>query len=159
MRAGFSRRLDGTDAPKDFQQTLVRSFDSEGKLAALVIPVAQHEPYHGAPLHVHHDVDEWIFILGGQFVAEVGGKRMRLKTGDSLLMPMKIPHRWSIAEIPISGAIHLYTPAGRMDIAFDDPPRKSATPPTPEQIRADFESCNMTLLGVPLTKKEITQTI
>jgi hypothetical protein len=40
-----------------------------------------------------------------------------------------------------------------------DPSTKSDAPSSPEQIKADFESCNMTLLGVPLTKEEITQTI
>ena len=29
--------------------------------------------------------------MTGEFVAEVGGERMRLKPGDSLLMPMKSP--------------------------------------------------------------------
>lgn len=91
VRAGLSRFIDGTEAPKKGQQTLVRSFDSEGRLAALVVPPAPGESFRGAPLHVHHDVDEWLYILAGEFVAEVGGKRMRLKTGDSLLMPMKIP--------------------------------------------------------------------
>jgi len=38
--------------------------------------------------------------------------RMRLKSGDSLLMPMKVPHRWSVAQDSRCGAIHLYTPAG-----------------------------------------------
>jgi quercetin dioxygenase-like cupin family protein len=47
----------------------------------------------------------------GEFVAEVGGERMRLKPGDSLLMPMKVPHRWSVAQDSHCGGIHLYTPA------------------------------------------------
>jgi hypothetical protein len=47
----------------------------------------------------------------GEFVAEVGGKRMRLKPCDSSLMPMKVPHRWSVAQEQRCGAIHLYSPA------------------------------------------------
>src|SRR5581483_11988547 len=53
--------------------------------------------------------------MTGEFVAEVDGERMRLKPGDSLLMPMKVPHRWSVAQGPHCGAIHLYTPAGLME--------------------------------------------
>jgi mannose-6-phosphate isomerase-like protein (cupin superfamily) len=148
VRAGVSRRADGTEAVKAGQQTMVRSFDSEGRLAALVVPPGPTEgKFTGAPLHVHHDVDEWLYILAGEFVAEVGGKRIRLKTGDSLLMPMKIPHRWSVAGSPVSGAIHLYTPAGRMDLAFDE----GAGP-------FRFEDYGMTRLGEPLTKEEITET-
>jgi mannose-6-phosphate isomerase-like protein (cupin superfamily) len=162
VRAGRSRRPDGTDAPDGPQQTVVRSIDSEGKLAAFVIPVSPHDPprrpFSGAPLHLHHEQDEWLYILGGEFVAEVGGKRMRLKPGDSLLMPMRIPHRWSNAGTPTSGAIHLYTPAGSMDLSWDPSPNDDR-PETAEQRRAEFETYGMTLLGEPLTKQEILATV
>jgi quercetin dioxygenase-like cupin family protein len=156
VRAGFTRKPDGMQEGTTSQQTVVRSFDSEGRLAAFVVPVGQHTTYRGAPLHLHHEQDEWIHILAGEFVAEVGGRRMRLKPGDSLLMPMRIPHRWSIAEQPHCGAVHLYTPAGLMDISWDPHPGDGA-PETPEQRKAEFERYGMTLLGVPLTKDEIDQ--
>ena len=157
VRAGFTRRKDGTQETTTSQQTVVRSFDSEGRLAAFVVPVGEHEPYIGAPLHLHHEQDEWLHILAGEFVAEVGGKRMRLKTGDSLLMPMKIPHRSSHTSLTHSGAIHLYTPAGLMDVWWDPSPTDDA-PRTLEQRKAEFEKYGTTLLGVPLTKDEIDQT-
>ncbi len=161
VRAGLSRRPDGSDVPDGPQQTVVRSFDSEGRLAVFVIPVSPldppRRPYVGAPLHVHHEQDEWLYILGGEFVAEVGGKRFRLKPGDSLLMPMKIPHRWSNAGTPTSGAIHLYTPAGTMDLSWDPSPQDDA-PQTLQQRKADFERYGMSLLGDPLTKEEILAT-
>ncbi len=159
VRAGLSRRIDGTDAPKPVQQTMVRSFDSEGRMAALVLPPSPTESWRGAPLHVHHDVDEWLYVLAGEYVAEVGGKRMRLKTGDSLLMPREIPHRWSRAGVPGSGIIHIYTPAGRMDINFDGVAPPPGTKRTPEDIKSSFDDFNMTYLGDPLTKDEITQTL
>ena len=95
--------------------------------------------------------------FGGEFVAEVGGKRMRLKSGDSLLMPMKIPHRWSMAHLPLCGATHLYTPAGLMDVSWDPRPNDKAAS-TPEEFKANFEKYGMTLLGEPLTKEEIMET-
>jgi hypothetical protein len=55
VRAGLSRLPDGTEAPAASQQTVVRSIDSEGRLAALVVPVGQHPPYVGAPLRLHHE--------------------------------------------------------------------------------------------------------
>jgi mannose-6-phosphate isomerase-like protein (cupin superfamily) len=112
----------------------------------------------GVPLHVHHEQDQWLHILAGEFVAEVGGKGFRLKPGDSLLMPMKVPHRWSIAGQPHCGAIHLYTPAGLMDISWDPSP-STEVPQTPQQNKAEFEKYGMTLLGVPLTREEIDLTI
>ena len=157
VRAGFTRRPDGTEEATTAQQTVVRSPDSEGRLSAFVVPVGEHQPYGGAPLHLHHEQDEWLHILAGEFVAEVGGKRMRLKAGDSLLMPMRIPHRWSHASESHSGAVHLYTPAGLMDIWWDAKPT-NVTAETIEQRKAEFEKYGRTLLGVPLSKEEIDQT-
>jgi len=98
VRSGFTRKPNGADvrAPSPsgmFDTEVVRSSDSEGRLAIFVFPPGDHHPYRGAPLHVHHEQDEWIYVMTGEFVAEVGGERMRLKPGDSLLMPMKVPHR------------------------------------------------------------------
>lgn len=158
LRSGLTRLADGTNAPPTFpQETVVRSFDCEGRLAVFIVPVGNHATFRGAPLHLHHEQDEWIHILAGESVAEVGGKRMRLKPGDSLLMPMKIPHRWSTARLPLCGAMHLYTPAGLMDVSWDPRPNDKA-PSTPEQFKANFEKYGMTLLGEPLTKEEILET-
>jgi mannose-6-phosphate isomerase-like protein (cupin superfamily) len=157
--AGSTRQPDGTTAASTSQQqTVVRSFDSEGRLAAFVVPVGEHTPYRGAPLHLHHEQDEWVHILAGEFVAEVGGKRMRLKPGDSLLMPMKIPHRWSIAGQSHGGAIHLYVPAGLMDASWDSH-ADAETPQSPDQRKAWFEKYGMSLLGGSLTKEEIDSTV
>jgi mannose-6-phosphate isomerase-like protein (cupin superfamily) len=157
VRAGMTRLPDATEQATTSQQTVVRSFDSEGRLAAFVVPVGDHDPYGGAPRHVHHQQDEWLYIISGEFVAEVDGKRMRLKAGDSLLMPMKIPHRWSHGGQSHGGAIHLYTPAGSMDVWWDSKPDHNA-PQTLEQRKAEFEKHGTTLLGDPLIKEEIDST-
>ncbi len=162
VRCGFTRSSDGTDerAPSPsgmFDTEVVRSSDSEGRLAIFVFPAGDHHPYRGAPLHVHHEQDEWIYILAGEFVAEVGGKRMRLKPGDSLLMPMKLPHRWSVAQEQHCGAIHLYSPAGLMEMDWS-PVAQNTDPKNQEARKAEFERHGLTLLGGPLSKEEIDGT-
>jgi len=163
VRCGFTRKSDGTDerAPSPsgmFDTEVVRSSDSDGRLATYVFPIGEHHPYTGAPLHVHHEQDEWLYILAGEFVAEVGGKRMRLKPGDSLLMPMKVPHRWSVAQAAYCGAIHLYSPAGLMEMSWarvardDDPKNQDAR-------KLEFEKHGLTLLGGSLSKEEIDGTV
>ncbi len=88
VRSGFTRKPDGTNARAPspsgmFDTEVVRSSDSEQRLAIFVFPSGDHHPYRGAPLHVHHKQDEWLYILAREFVAEVGGKHMRLNLGDS----------------------------------------------------------------------------
>ena len=162
VRSGFTRTSDGTDerAPLPsgmFDTEVVRASDSEGRLAIFVFPAGGHHPYRGAPLHVHHEQDEWLYILAGEFVAEVGGKRMRLKLGDSLLMPMKVPHRWSVAQEQHCGAIHLYSPAGLMEIDWS-PVAQDTDPKNQEARKAEFEKHGLTLLGGPLSNEEIDGT-
>lgn len=161
--SGFTRETDGTNqralSPSGmFDTEVVRSSDSDGRLATYVFPIGEHHPYSGAPLHVHHQQDEWLYILAGEFVAEVGGKRMRLKPGDSLLMPMKVPHRWTVAQTAHCGAIHLYSPAGLMEMDWA-PLARNEDPKNVEARKAEFEKHGLTLLGGPLTKREIDNTV
>jgi mannose-6-phosphate isomerase-like protein (cupin superfamily) len=163
VRSGFTRKPDGADerAPSPsgmFDTEVVRSADSEGRLAVFVFPPGDHQPYRGAPLHVHHEQDEWIYVMTGEFVAEVGGERMRLKPGDSLLMPIKVPHRWSVAQHSRCGAIHLYTPAGLMATEWA-PVAQSEDPKDGEARKAEFERHALTLLGAPLSKEEIDRVL
>lgn len=159
VRSGFTRKPNGADerAPSPsgmFDTEVVRSPDSEGRLAVFIFPPGEHHPYRGAPLHVHHDQDEWIYVMTGEFVAEVGGERMRLKPGDSLLMPMKVPHRWSVAQDSHCGAIHLYTPAGLMETEWASVAR-SEDHKNQEARKAEFERHGLTLLGKALSREEI----
>lgn len=162
VRSGFTCKPDGTDerasSPSGmFDTEVVRSSDSEGRLAVFIFPPGDHHPYRGAPLHVHHEQDEWIYVMTGEFVAEVGGERMRLKPGDSLLMPMKVPHRWSVAQESRCGAIHLYTPAGLMETEWA-PVARSEDSRDQEARKAEFEKHGLTLIGAPLSKEEIDRT-
>jgi mannose-6-phosphate isomerase-like protein (cupin superfamily) len=163
VRSGFTRKPNGADerapAPSGmFDTEVVRSSDSEGRLAIFVFPPGDHHPYRGAPLHVHHEQDEWIYVMTGEFVAEVGGERMRLKPGDSLLMPMKVPHRWSVPQDSHCGAIHLYTPAGLMEAEWS-PVAQSEDPKNQEARKAEFEKHGLTLLGEALSQEEIDRTL
>jgi mannose-6-phosphate isomerase-like protein (cupin superfamily) len=163
VRSGFTRKPNGSDqrAPSPsgmFDTEVIRSSDSEGRLAVFVLPPGDHHPYRGAPLHVHHEQDEWIYVMTGEFVAEVGGERMRLKPGDSLLMPLIVPHRWSVAQDSHCGAIHLYTPAGLMETEWASVAH-SEDPKTQEARKAEFEKHGLPLLGESLSKEEIDRTL
>ncbi|MGA7633956.1 MAG: hypothetical protein WCB11_24590 [Terriglobales bacterium] len=88
--------------------------------------------------------------------AEVGGKRICLKAADFLLMPMKTPHRWNYAGEAHSGSIHLCIPEVRW--TYVGIPNQTTTPQSLEQRKAQFEKHGTTLLGDPLSKKEIDNT-
>jgi DNA-binding transcriptional MerR regulator len=87
----------------------------------------------GWPRHLHHDQDEWFYIVEGQAAFEVGGKYFRAGAGESVYIPRKVPHSWgSVEEQPVR-IINVYQPAGKIEEFFRE--LASATyPPTREQM-------------------------
>src|SRR5690242_12547518 len=56
--------------------TKVSTADTEGSLYLFM----HHEMgVGGPPRHVHHEQDEWFFVVKGEYVMEVGEERFRLK--------------------------------------------------------------------------------
>jgi hypothetical protein len=161
VRSGFTRKPNGTDARAPspsgmFDTEVVRSSDSEGRLVVFVFAPGDHHPI-GAP--------RFTCItnrMNGSMSRRVNSSpklaAMRLKPGDSLLMPMKVPHRWSVAQDYHCGAIHLYTPAGLMETEWASV-AQSEDPKNQEARKAEFERHGLTLLGAPLSKEEIDRTL
>ena len=44
------------------------------------------------PVTYNQDEDEWAVVLEGEAVLELGGERITLKQGDTLLIPAHTPH-------------------------------------------------------------------
>jgi cupin 2 domain-containing protein len=46
-----------------------------------------------SPVDYDQSHDEWVLVLEGAAVLEVGDKRFDLTQGDALLLPARVPHR------------------------------------------------------------------
>jgi quercetin dioxygenase-like cupin family protein len=101
----------------------------------------------GPPLHVHPHQDETFYVLEGEFIAEVGGKRFNLYPCDSVIAPRNVPHVWACVGNGTGKLIIAFTPAGKMEPFFT---KVSATH-APLQDAALFRDHDMELLGPPLT--------
>ena len=58
------------------------------------------------------DQDEWITLLAGAAVLEVGGERVELGRGDWVLLPAGVPHR--LVEVETGSnwlAVHVHEPS------------------------------------------------
>src|SRR5258707_13692208 len=44
----------------------------------------------GGPRHLHHDQDEWIYVIDGEFQFQVGEERFRLRAGGCIFLPRKL---------------------------------------------------------------------
>jgi DNA-binding transcriptional MerR regulator len=115
----------------------------------------------GWPRHVNKNQDEWIYVVDGEVELEIGKKRFRLRTGESMFIPRNIEHAWAAVSAPTK-VINTYQPAGKIEQFFqvlaefkDLPTREQAIEKsfTTEQIdglKRVFEAHGMTVTGPPL---------
>jgi DNA-binding transcriptional MerR regulator/quercetin dioxygenase-like cupin family protein len=120
----------------------------------------------GGPRHLHHDLDEWIYVIEGEFEFQVGGssgvkylrdlkdKPFRVRAGESVFLPRKIAHVWGSLSRKPGKIINVYQPAGKMEEFFREA-GKHVGPFIHEVLSLDefrkfFRDHGMTLLGPPL---------
>jgi DNA-binding transcriptional MerR regulator len=116
----------------------------------------------GGPRHLHHDQDEWLYVINGEFEFEVGEKRFRLGAGECVFIPRKVAHVWACVSAKEGKIINAYQPAGQMEEFFREIPKLKSLPSqadvinntyTEEQIKAVhqlFDAHGMDALGPPL---------
>ena len=112
----------------------------------------------GWPRHINRDQDEWIYVVDGELVLEIGKKRVQLGTRESVFIPRNAEHAWAGA----AKIINTYQPAGKIEEFFqvlakfkDLPTREQAIAKsyTNEQIdglKRVFEAHGMIVTGPPL---------
>jgi quercetin dioxygenase-like cupin family protein len=52
----------------------------------------------GSPLHVHHNEDEWFFVIEGELTLWVGGETIVLPAGGFAYGPRDIPHTFCVTS-------------------------------------------------------------
>lgn len=102
----------------------------------------------GPARHLHHDQDEWFYAVEGEFIIEIGDERIRMKPGDSLLAPRKVPHVWAYVGDATGRMLITFMPAGKMESFFREVTKANAMPP---QDPALWRVHGMELLGPPLS--------
>src|SRR5512143_2161363 len=122
----------------------VSTEDSHGGL--LVVEMTHHTK-GGPGRHFHYEQDEWFYIVEGEYIFDVGGELVRLKPGDSVFGPRKVPHVWAFVGDQPGRILFIFTPAGQIEAFFREP-GKTDVRPTPDP--ADYSAYRMELVGPPL---------
>jgi quercetin dioxygenase-like cupin family protein len=66
----------------------------------------------GAPLHTHHNEDEYSYVLEGRFGVQLGPDTLEVGPGDLLFKPRGVAHAfWNAGEEP-ARLLELISPAG-----------------------------------------------
>ena len=89
VRTGGTARSDNLGPNK--VTFLLGSADSRG-LFSLTEFEAAPPPAPGAPIHIHHDADETIYVLDGEWQVIIGGEATSVHAGASVFVPKGTPH-------------------------------------------------------------------
>jgi mannose-6-phosphate isomerase-like protein (cupin superfamily) len=66
----------------------------------------------GAPVHTHHDEDEFSFVLEGEIGLQIGDRVLVAGPGTLVTKPRNVPHAfWNAADAP-ARTLELMSPAG-----------------------------------------------
>ena len=128
--------------------TLFKVLTKDSGGALFVMEHQSHEK-GGPPRHLHHNEDEWFYVLEGDYIAEIGTERFQLKPGDSILAPRGVPHVWaSVGEGPGKMLI-AFAPANKMESFFRDNAKRRKDGDYLNDA-AVYHAYGLELLGPPL---------
>ena len=127
--------------------TKVSTLDTDGGLSVLEITSFDKG---GPARHLHHEQDEWFYVVEGVYVIEVGEERYELGQGDSVLAPRKVAHVWAHVGEGTGRLIAALQPAGEIEEFFDELATLGNSPEH-EVLRRVFSSHGLELIGPPLS--------
>jgi quercetin dioxygenase-like cupin family protein len=110
----------------------------------------------GSPLHVHHDEDEWFYVIEGELTLWVGGEVIVAPAGTFVYGPRDIPHTFLVTS-PEARFLMVTEPAPFADFVrtLSVPatdltlPPASVEPPDPEHMTAVAAEYGIEILGPP----------
>jgi mannose-6-phosphate isomerase-like protein (cupin superfamily) len=104
----------------------------------------------GPARHLHHEQDEWFYVVEGEYVIVAGEEHYELGPGDSVLAPRKVVYVWAYVGEGTGRLIVALQPAGEIEEFFEDL-AKLSTSPEHEELQRVFSSHGMELAGPPLS--------
>jgi len=70
------------------------------------------QPQNGAPLHIHPEMDEVLYVLDGEFLVQADEQKLTVRTGDFVHFPKGTPHGYKNAGAQPGRLLFLCTPGG-----------------------------------------------
>ena len=126
---------------------------TDGRVAVIEILAAQGM---GSPLHVHHNEDEWFYVIEGELTLWVGGDVVVAPAGSFVFGPNDIPHTFSVTS-PQARFLLVTEPGGFENFlrALSEPAQALTLPPAtvkqpdPELMMATAAEYGIEILGPP----------
>jgi len=66
----------------------------------------------GPPMHIHHNMDEYVVVLSGSLHCRLGDRDVDLKTGDAAFMPRGLEHTFTNLHAEPCDCFWVFNPGG-----------------------------------------------
>lgn len=87
------------------------------------------QPQNGAPLHIHPNMDEVLYVLDGEFLVQADDQKFTVGAGDFVHFPKGTPHAYKNVGTEPGKLLCLCTPGGyerffqaMSQLTYDGPP-------------------------------------
>jgi len=104
----------------------------------------------GPPRHLHHNEDEWFYVIDGDHIVEIASERFQLKPGDSILAPREVPHAWAFVGDTPGRMVIAFTLANKMEAFFRDNEKRRKANEYVSDAQG-YRTYGLELLGPPLS--------
>jgi|SRR5271168_5106132 len=94
-------------------------------------------PRTGTPLHRHNRYQEQVYVLEGEFTVRVGERKILLPAGQSIVIPIGVPHAIAASGDPPAKALTIASPSAfaHLIAAVGTPSELGAAPPDLELLQ------------------------
>jgi mannose-6-phosphate isomerase-like protein (cupin superfamily) len=103
----------------------------------------------GPPRHLHHEQEEWFYVIEGEYLIEIGNESYAMGPGDSVLAPRGVPHVWARVGGGTGRLLIVFRPASKMEAFFVELAKIEGMPRR-EELERLFSSHGMEITGPPL---------
>ena len=102
--------------------------DTDG---ALGLVEGLHAPGTGAPPHIHHNEDEFFYVIDGEVEVTIGDEKIEGKAGSFVFAPRDIQHSYTVTGSQNSRILLGVTPAGleKCFVELGEPANTLTIPP------------------------------
>ena len=144
VSAGKDRFNEPYDLTIGHMECKVSGRDTAGALA--IFEALTHK--EDRPIrHLHHEQDEWFFVIEGQYEMHVGDSVFKLGPGDSVFAPRKVPHVWGCTSEKPGRIMALLQPAGTIEEFFRELPKYLARKASIQELDELNRRHGMQVLG------------
>jgi quercetin dioxygenase-like cupin family protein len=112
-----------------------------------VLDMVEVPPRHMPPLHVHHEQDEWFYVVEGEVTLHLPGRSIACRPGDYVVAPRGVPHAYEVGERPARWLV-TSNPAGFERFVAEV---AALAQPDPERLTAVAREHGIEILGPPGT--------